>query len=392
MEIELSLIGTASKRSNIEALIKNFEDRTSHQVKINFYGWDSAWSRLTSGAKRGSTPLVCEVGTSWVPDLAGMNALQSVPDTFIEDLGGEKNYVLQSWKSCFLFGKPEMWAVPWICGSRVLYYRKDLLAKAKIDLDTAFINPHFMFDAVEQLRGMGVDLPWITSNVKSLNTLHLISTWIWAGGGDFLSENGRLLLFADPEALDSMVDFFQMGRFMGSKAYSYSNAIDLFWRGDAAITMDGTWMYEDQRASANPEVLENLGVALAPGPAFVGGSNLAVWASKADTEPAWELVRFLSEPDSVLTMSKLTGLAPANLNLLNSTYVLGRNFGVIFNRAMESGRSLPNHRFSGMVEDNLHYAFGLVWADLLKSPENPPHDVLKRYLIPLRDRLKAAMK
>lgn len=393
MEIELSLIGTSSKRSDIEKLLKKFEQRTLHRVKLVFYGWDSAWARITSVAKTGTMPSVSEVGTSWVPDLAGMRMLKQVPDDMMKQLGGGKNYVPQSWRSCFLFGKPEMWAMPWISGSRVMYYRKDLLEKAKIDLDTAFANPRFMLDAVDQLQGMGVELPWITSNVKSLNTLHLISTWVWAGGGDFLSEDGWRLLFTEPGALDSMTDFFQMGRFMGSKTpYTYSNAIDLFWRGEAAITMDGTWMYEDQKFSANLNVLDNLGVALPPGPAFVGGSNLVVWANKADQEPAWELVRFLSEPDSVLTMSGLTGLAPASLNILNSPQGLGRSFGPIFNRAIETGRSLSNHRFSAMVEDNLHYAFGLVWADLLKSPDNVPHEILKRYLMPLRDRLVVTMQ
>ena len=59
---------------------------------------------------------------------------------------------------------------------------------------------------------------------------------------------------------------------------------------------------------------------------------------------------------------------------------------------METGRSFSNHRFSGVVEDNLHYAFGLVWADVLKSPNLNPRDALRNYIIPLKDRLEAAMK
>jgi multiple sugar transport system substrate-binding protein len=393
LEIELSLLGTASRHSNVESLVKAFEERSSSHVKVSNKNWDSAWSDMMRIGRRGTAPAVSEVGTSWVPDLARMDALEDVPAALMEKLGSEKDYVSQSWKSCFLFGQPKMWAVPWVSGSRVLYYRQDLLAKAGIDPATAFASPQAMLDAVMRLREVGVARPWITSNVSSLNTLHLISTWIWAAGGDFLSEDGKRLLFAEPEVINVMADFFRMGRYMGpSQEYTYDNAIDLFWQGQAAITMDGTWTYDAQKATADLEVLDHLGVSLAPGPAFVGGSNLAVLENAADLEPAWDLLQFLSEPDSVLTIFKLTGLAPAKLSLLNSREVLQRAFGPVLNQAMETGKSLPNHPFSGMIEDNLHYAFGLVWSELLKNPSKDPREILVRYLVPLKERLEVAMR
>jgi multiple sugar transport system substrate-binding protein len=347
---------------------------------------------MVANGKNGLLPAVSEVGTSWVPGLAGMNALQPVPAGMMSTVEGAHDYVPQSWRSCFQFGDSHAWAIPWICGSRVLYYRKDILAEAGVDPETAFADPQSMVDAVLHLRDLGVALPWITSNVTSLNTLHLISTWIWAGGGDFVSEDGRHLVFAEPGAIESMSAFFQMGRCMGPKRreYTYGNAIDLFWRGDAAITMDGTWMYADQKSHASQKVLDNLGVALAPGPAFVGGSNLVVWANHADAQPAWELLKFLSEPDSVSTMCALIGLAPAKLSLLHAQGA-GSAFDAILNRAMETGRAPSNHRFSSIVEDNLHYAFGLVWADMLKFPDKNPRDSLRNYILPLKARLEATM-
>ena len=394
MEIELSLLGTASRHSNVDNLIKTFQQRTSLEVKISYKNWDSAWSdMMRAGHRRGVLPSVSEVGTSWVPDLARMDALEPVPAALQEELGGEKDYVSQSWKSCFLLGDAHMWAVPWVCGSRVIYYRRDLLDKAKLDPDVAFSSPDAMLDALERLRDAGVQRPWITSNISSLNTLHLISTWIWAAGGDFISEDGQHLLFAEQQALEGMDTFFRMARYMGpAQDYTYDGAISLFWQGQAAITMDGTWIYETKKSTTNLKVLDTLGVALAPGPAFVGGSNLAVLESASNMEAAWDLLQFLSEPDSVLGMFTLTGLAPANLKLLNSPRVLQRNFGSVMNRAMETGRSLPNHRFSGMIEDNLHYAFGLVWAELRETPTKNPRQVLVKYLAPLKERLEAAMQ
>jgi len=393
VETELSLLGIASRHTNVESLLNMFERRSSSHVNVNYKNWDTAWADMTRSNRRGAFPSVSEVGTSWVPDLARMDVLEPVPDNLMGKIGRQKDYVSQSWKSCFLCDEPQMWAVPWVSGSRVIYFRHDLLAKARIDPQVAFASPNTMLNAVISLYEAGVACPWITSNVASLNTLHLISTWIWAAGGDFISEDGQHLLFAEPQVIDSMATFFRMGRYMGlPREYSYERAIDLFWQGDAAITMDGTWTYDAQKGNASLEVLDNLGVALAPGPAWVGGSNLVVLDTTIDREAAWNLLLFLSEPDSVLTMYKLTGLAPAKLNLLNSREVLKRAFGPIFNQAMETGRSPKNHRFSGLIEDNLRYAFGLVWTDLLKSPNKNPREILVKYLVPLKQRLELAIK
>ena len=393
MEIELSLLGTPSRHTDVQSLVKAYERRSSARVKVAYHTWDTAWSNIMRNRTQGPALAVSEAGTSWVPGLAGMDALIPVPASVIKAVGNEKDYISQAWKSCFLFGSPQMWAVPWVTGARVIYYRKDLLDRAHVNPDTAFASPQSMLEAVIKLQKAGVARPWITSNTSSLNTLHLISSWIWASGSDFISQDGRHLSFASPQAIDGMELFFRLGHYMGAagKEYTYDNAIDLFWRGDAAITMDGTWMYEAQRSTAEMDVLDHLGVALPPGPSFVGGSDLVVWANKTDAASAWDLLLFLTEPESVLAMYKLTGLAPAKLSLLNSREVLKRAFGPTLNRAMETGRSLPNHRFSGMVEDNLHYAFGLVWADLLKSPQADPRELLTRHLTMLKERLELAM-
>lgn len=385
-EIELSLLSIDPRHRFMEELLHRFEQRSSCHVRINYQSWESAWLEMMAGNRRSAFPGVAEVGSTWVPDLNRIGASKPVPGALVEKLGGERDYLPQLWKSCFSYNKPYMRAVPWISGSRVIYYRHDLLEKAGIDPCTAFTNPQSMLETVINLHHAGVAHPWITSNVPSLNSLHLISTWLWAGGGDFISEDGSRLLFAEPGAIESMGAFFEMGRYMGHEQYTYNNAIDLFWRGDAAITMDGTWTYDAQKAKANPEVIENLGVALAPGPAFVGGSNLVVWENNAiDQDAAWELLSFLSEPESVLSIFKMTGLTPARKSLLNLNQVRSREYGSVFNRAVETGRSLPNHCFSGMVEDMLQYAFGLVWADVLKYPYLDPREILSEYLIPLKE-------
>jgi multiple sugar transport system substrate-binding protein len=393
MNLELSLMGSPARHEEVQTLLKGFEESGRFKVKISYRNWDSAWSDLVRSSIHGTSPTVSEVGTSWVPDLVGMNALHTLPASLTSKLGTADDYVSQSWKSCFLHGDPQMWSTPWVCGARVVYYRRDLLAKAGIDPEVAFLNPEAMLQTLSRLKDAGVECPWITSTVASLNTLHLISSWIWTAGGDYISRDGQKLLFADQEAMDGMAKFFAMRDFMGQDPHecSYEKAIDVFWKGKAAVTMDGTWVFDAEKPVADPVVLENLGVALAPGPAYVGGSNLVIWTNTTDKYSAEELLAYMLEPDSVMTMSKVTGLAPARLSLLKSPGVFASGMEDILRKAIETGRSMPTQMFTGMVEDKLHYVFGNIWADVLDSPQTDIREILANRLGTLKKRLEMAI-
>jgi len=318
-----------------------------------------------------------------------MNALYALPDSIIRPMGGEKAFLPQSWNSCFQINTPQMWAAPWVSGARVLYYRKDLLSRAGLDPKTAFINPIALLNTLAKLKSSGVETPLTLPTTVSVNTMHYISSWVWAAGGDFISSDGQKILFTDQEALDGMANYFAMGRYLGPDALerNYQTAIDQFWLGEAAVTIDGTWIHQGQKGRATPVVLENLGVTYLPGPSFVGGSNLVIWTNTVDKEAALALLKFMLEPEVVLTIFRFTGLVPAQRNLLALPEVAEREFSAVFNQAIETGRAWPNCPFSGMLEDRMHGALGQIWAEVLAAPETDPHSILQKHLLPVKQQL-----
>jgi len=395
IELELSLLGTADIPwlPEIQKLVQKFSVQSHASVTVTSRDWETAWVEMVRSSLYGKSPAVSEIGTTWVADLIGMNTLSPLPASLVRELGGADTFLPQNWESCFVAGDPNMWAVPWVSGARVLYYRRDLLRKARVDPDTAFSTPGAMLETLAQLQQAGVAIPWVTPTAISVNTIHQVTTWVWAAGGDFIADNGRHLLFADDNAIEGMANYFSLGRFMGPNPEdrSFNAASNLFWRGNAAVTMDGTWVYQGQKASASPQVLENLGVALVPGPSFLGGSNLVVWSSALNKLAAVELLKFMIEPEALMTMLHFTGLVPARRDLFHSPEVVGREFGVLFNQAVEIGRSWPTRPFSGMIEDKLHYAFGRIWGDVLASPKRDPREIISSYLVPLKIRLEMAI-
>jgi multiple sugar transport system substrate-binding protein len=319
-----------------------------------------------------------------------MNALYPLPDSFKETLGSREDFIPQSWDSCFLFGNPQLWAVPWISETRIIYYRKDLLARAGLDPAQAFASFESLLETLARLSAAGVDCPWAAPTLPSLNTLHVLNSWIWGHGADLISRTGRQLLFTEENALTGMELYFQLGRYLGPKPrwISYEQAETRFWSGQAAVTVDGSWMYARRRKTAQPLVLANLGFAPLPGPAFVGGSDLVIWARSPNKETALELLRYLSEPQAVLSISRLTGLAPSRLNLLASATTGGDEFQDVISQAFATGRTLPNTMFTAMLEDRLLQVFGEVWSDVLDSAQENLRAILLRHLEPLRMRMQ----
>jgi multiple sugar transport system substrate-binding protein len=393
MDIELSLMGSPARIQEVRELIQSFEKKHYVHVNITYQRWDTAWSGMVRSSIEGKSPTVSEVGTSWVPDLVGMNTLHPLSPSIQKQIGSAADYVPQSWQSCFLPESPQMWAAPWLSGTRIIYYRKDLLAAAGVDPSRAFVSPQTLLSALEQLRSAGITCPWITSTVESLNALHLASTWVWAAGGDFISGDGREILFASEKSINGLSEFYRMGRYMGPDPFdiTYESAVELFWRGSAAITMDGSWMYDLQKDTAYPEVIENIGFAIPPGPAFVGGSNLVIWTNTHQKEIAEKLMLFMSEPESVRAMVGITGLSPARRELLVSNQAGRAELEKIVAYTLQTGRSLPNLVFSAMIEDKLHRAFGHIWADVLSAPNEDPRDLITQRLVPLKNRIEASL-
>ena len=390
MELELSLMGGSSRIGAVRELLRDFEQRSSTHIGVTYQGWDNAWAGLVRSSLYGKAPAVSEVGTSWVPDLVGMNALYPLPNSIKKELGTRADFIPQSWDSCFLSGNPQLWAVPWISGTRIIYYRKDLLARAGLNSEEAFASLPSMLETLSRLAEVGVDCPWVTSTTASINTLHLISSWVWNTGGDFISQNGRQLLFTEDRALNAMGLFFQMARYLGpeSSEISYEDAINRFWSGSAAVTIDGSWLYAMQKLIANPLVLENIGFAPLPAPAFVGGSNLVIWTNTLDKEAALKLMLFMSEQEAVLSICRLTGLAPARHGLTSLAEGGDAEFQSAINRAFETGRSLPNLMFSAMLEDKLRHGFGEIWTDILNSPHTDPREIIICHMLPLKARVE----
>jgi multiple sugar transport system substrate-binding protein len=387
-EIEFSIMDSSEER--IRPLLARFEAESQIRVNLRLLDWDQAWGVFVRAGLYHDGPDVSEVGTTWMGDLVGMNALRSFEMAEVVSLGKAAAFLPAAWKSAVRpsgGGSERVWAVPWTAGARMLFYRPALLQAAGVDLGSAFASNEALEDTIQRLAKAGVPVPWTVPTGSTHTTLLNIASWVWAAGGDFIAPDGKSTSFLQPEAVRGMRDYFTLGRYLVPEVRRLNGLEpdDHFLHDPgAAMTMSGPWLF--CRASRLPgDLSAQIETALPPGGSFVGGSNLVIWNHSRHSEEAVRLVRFLTQHSVQVDYAQRIGLLPARLESLSAQpFVSDRLWGAAV-EGLQHGRTFPPIRLWGLVEDRLAAVLSVVWVDVLSGAE--PSAALIRHLEPLARRL-----
>ena len=386
-ELEFSVIfSEAGEMPSLETMIEKFTAESRMPVRLRKLSWDDARDELNKVAIYNAGPDISQVGSTWLRDFADMNALRTFTPAEVRTCGASSEFVPALWESSTLHGRPGMWAMPWLVDTRVLFYRRDLLAQAGVDEAYAFDTTEAMAQTFEKLQACGVRIPWVVPSRLSWRTLHGVASWIWGAGGDLISADGKRPLFDKPEARSGIKAYFSLARYLSEEARGLTDIETdaLFRAGKAAVTLSGTWLLD-----IDEKQLVDVGVASPPGIPFVGGSHLVIWKHTAKVREAIQLVRFLTGLEFQTSLGR-RGLLPARLEALTLLNTSSREFSEQLRRVLVKGRSFPSVHLWGLIEERLNNALGDVWADVLQLPEVTPQEldaVLDTHLGPLARRL-----
>ncbi len=386
-ELEFSVM--AASEDGIRPLLEQFEAEQNIHVRLRLLAWDSAWSMFVRAALYNDGPDVSEIGTTWIGDLVGMNALRPFQAAEVVALGKASAFLPAAWKTVSAYGDANVWAIPWLVGARLLLYRRDLFERAGVDEQTAFQTNESLESAVHQIQACGVQTPWTVPTGYTHTSLLNCASWIWAAGGDFLSSDGRKTRFLEPASLDGLRAYFRLGEYIPPEArrlnglepdqYFLSNP-------DTALTMSGPWLYCEAYQRLGEDLAGVIRVALPPGPSFVGGSNLVIWKYTRQPEAALKLIRFLTQKPAQVAYCQRVGLLPARREALQEDLFKVDPWQTAA-RGLASGRSFPTIRLWGLVEDRLTAVLNAIWNDVLAGQEQELDEILQRHLEPLAQRL-----
>jgi multiple sugar transport system substrate-binding protein len=373
-EIELSImLHSPDPAGDLQPLLDQFCARHRCRVRVKVLSWDTGWVDLVKVALYRHGPDVSEIGTGWVSNLMVMNALRPFRRLELDGIGGPSAFLDSAWRSGWVAGDKQPWAVPWLADTRVIHYRRDLLAKAGINEETAFQSQQQLEETLERLQASGTVSPWVVTTQYARNTLHNVASWVWGAGGNFISADGKRTLFSQAESRSGIRAYFGLHRYLSSPARNLTilQSESLYQQGGAAATICGPWLVlrdvKEQPVAA--EVAANTGVTLPPGVPWVGGSNLVIWKHSLHEKLAVELVRFLTSPPVQYNYSQRAGLLPVRLDVLNDSPFADHPLYRVMSEGARTGRSFPSFSAWGLVEDCLATELTNLWTKVLADPQ-----------------------
>jgi multiple sugar transport system substrate-binding protein len=377
-KLYLSLIGP------VIANLQDILDQFALPCEIYEMTRDTAWEELTKIGLYRSGPGVSQVGTTWLEELVATDAVRSFTDEEVDSMGGAAAFFPTVWQAVLLpWGRSKrVWAIPWFVDTRVIFYWRDMFEEAGIDETTAFAT----FDQVEEtmahLQDSGAEVPWGIWALGGGIALQNAASWVWGYGGDFLAADGRQLLFDRPEAIKGFTDHLKLCRYMPPGITSIdAEAIDargLFARRQVAVMMGLCgWLPYFLERSEVPDVVNRLGVATIPGPAFIGGFSLIIWRHARPVHDAVATVRTLAGKQLVQTLLQNQFASfPARLDMWSEPPYAGDPHCEAVAQAIKTGRTFPTVSKWGMFEDKLSRAVVGLWSNALGKPDRDLTDVV----------------
>lgn len=345
-----------------------FEQQTGITVRLELIPWSEAWSRLVEYAIYQSGPDLSETGSTWVADLIAMNALSPFPLETVRYITDGERFLETAWEGCVIQGEHGkfLWALPWSGDVRVLAFWPHLLKQVLgQDVSSAFESLSSLEQALAMLKADGCCNPLALPTVRSNLSLHALATWVWNAGGDFVSEDGRQILFDQPQALEGIQAYFRLGDYLGEARFlGEGEVMDFFIQQRAAVIVSGYWLFQDGRLTSPGSDLPE--IASLPGYSFMGGTRWVVWKYSRNQESAAALLRFLNRLEVQQDLFPAFGLPlkqavweypPFN----NAPYT-------VFYYSLLHGRTFPTVRLWGMMEKRLVDLLPDIWRQVLNTP------------------------
>lgn len=389
--LDFSLIARVPEETTqVQALVKQFSARQGVQVNLQHYTWDTVRQALNRVATYKQGLDVSQIGSTWLRDFVDMRAVRPFEPTELAQFGEVTDFVPAAWKSSCVTGDRTVWGIPWLIDARILFYRRDVLKRLGIDERGAFATPEALETTLARLQAGGVAIPWVVPTQFSWRTLHTVASWVWGYGGDFLTPDGKRIRFMEPEALAGFKAFFRTARYLApvGRPISDIEADALFMQGEAAVTISGPWIMQMDRA-----LLEQVGVASPPGPAFIGGSHLVIWQHTTKARHALNLVAYLTGPEAQRRHG-FQGLLPARLSALDTVNIPTREFSIYLTEVLLKGRAFSSPHLWALVEERLSQTLAWLWNDVLALSDitdSALDDLLAQRLGSLAERLQVML-
>ncbi|MBO0958778.1 sugar ABC transporter substrate-binding protein [Neobacillus sp. MM2021_6] len=215
----------------------------------------------------------------------------------------------------------KFYGLPLVTETQVLYYRKDLLEKAGIEVPKTLEE---LEKAAKKLNDPDNGVSGFVSRGKRAAAVTQFSSYLYAFGGDFMKDGKSTI--TSPEALEAFNYYGNMLNKYGPKGtlnMSWPEAMAVFTQGKAAFYTDASSLFTNATDASKSQVADKVGFAPFPaGPNGAKPYNVTSWAlgvgaNSEKKDAAWEFIKWAESKEMVLKL-QADGNPGARISVWNS--------------------------------------------------------------------------
>ena len=281
----------------VKQLITEFE--TLHpriQIEMTEVTWSTGHDKIVAAFASGRAPDVIELGSDWVYEFASRGVLADVSS----EANSVKNDFL-GWESCTDGDK--IFGFPWMLGSRVIFYNKDLVKNDSIH------SWNELLTEVKKVHQPEHDRYGFGNTKREPHQLYKkILPFFWTNGGDILSLDQKNSVINSTQNIEALKYYLSLCDY--GLLESQRNLDDKFVEGHLGFIFSGGWLIKKIN-DQNPQL--HYGVMMFPQNqpdkkpfSFYGGEYLVINRQSSKKDSAVEFIRFLIEEKNASKLSSIS--------------------------------------------------------------------------------------
>jgi multiple sugar transport system substrate-binding protein len=316
VEIKFWAMGTEAEY--VTKLVPEFEKRNPNiKVIVQAIPWTAAQEKLITAFASDNTPDACQLGNTWVPQFASLDAIIELDDfVTASSLVKKENYFKGIWDTNVL--DSSVFGIPWYIDTRLMFYRKDIFEKAGYHQPPKSWNE--LYDLSKKIKSLypgeekyAIYIPtneWSQFIIFGLQNKALL-----------LRENNSRGNFSSNEFKEAFefVIKFHKENLAPIGISQVTNVYQAFEEEYFSIYISGPWNINEFKKWMKGDLADKWLTAPMPakftddypGVSLAGGSSLVIFKRSEHKTEVWKFIEYLSETAVQIEFYKLLSNLPA---------------------------------------------------------------------------------
>ncbi|HPF15983.1 MAG TPA: extracellular solute-binding protein [Thermotogota bacterium] len=293
-------------------VVEEFE-KANPDIEVEFVqlSWANGFDKIVTAFAADAAPDVLELGNTWVANFAEEGVLSNM------DWIMETNKDIVGWNSASYKG--DVWGVPWLLGTRAMFYNIDLFEKAGLNPENPPATWAEILEATEKIEALGNEIYGF-----GLASGEPYSPWqewflpaVWGNNGKVVSTDLTTSLFNSIEVVEAAQFYQKLSKY--AMLTKQDDLMDAFGDNKIGMVVGGAHQISALLTSY-PET--KFMVTFVPKPSnekgfhasFAGGEVLTIPDSCDHKAEALKLVEYLVDPEVAMRVTKgYPAVFPSNI-------------------------------------------------------------------------------